>query len=70
MGDLIKALQILLKYANDDRWPTNCEHDQLYVGCGIELGMVSEEDLKELEELGFDWSDEEDGFVSYRFGSC
>lgn len=69
MKDLIKALQILLKYANDDRWPTNCEHDLLYVGCGIELEKVSEEDVVELDKLGFFWDDEYDGFISYRFGS-
>ena len=70
MKDLIKALQIFIKYANDDRCPTHCEHDQLYIGCGIELGKVSEEDIRELDELGFFWSDADDGFISYRFGSC
>ena len=35
MKDLIEALQILLKYANDDRDPTHCEHDQLYVGYSL-----------------------------------
>ena len=70
MKDLIKALQILLKYANDDRCPTNCEHDVLYIGCGIELEKVNEKDIKELDDLGFFWSDEDEGFISYRFGSC
>lgn len=70
MKDLIKALQILLKYANDDRNPTHCEHDQLYIGCGIELTEVTEVDIKELEELGFFWDEESDGFISFRFGSC
>lgn len=70
MDDLIKALQILKKYANDDRNPTNCSHDQLYVGCGIEIEKVSEQDIKELDSLGFFWSDEDYGFISFRFGSC
>jgi len=70
MKDLIQALTILLKYANEDRCPTHCEHDVLYVGCGITLEMVSEEDLKTLDDLGFIWGEEEEGFISFRFGSC
>lgn len=70
MKDLIKALQILLKYANDDSSPTHCEHDQMYIGCDIELDKVTKEDVKELCDLGFFWDDESDGFISYRFGSC
>ena len=70
MKDLIEALQILLKYANDDYAPTHCEHDQLYIGCDIEREKVSEEDIKKLDELGFFWTDESDGFMSFRFGSC
>ncbi|NDV63900.1 hypothetical protein [Bacteroides sp. 224] len=70
MENLIKALQILLKYGNPD-YPTHCEHDVLYVDISPEL--VSEEDKKELEELGFysgEDSDFEDGFYSYKYGSC
>ena len=70
MKDLIEALQILLKYANDDRNPTHCEHDQLYIGCGIELEKVTKEDIDKLDELGFFWSEESEGFISFRFGSC
>jgi len=70
MEDLIEALQIFLKYANEDYSPVNCSHDQLYVGCGINFEDVSEEDVKRLDELGFFWSDEDDGFISFRFGSC
>ena len=70
MKDLIKALQILLKYANDDYNPTHCEHGQMYIGCKIELETVSKADIKELDELGFFWDNEDDGFISFRFGSC
>jgi hypothetical protein len=70
MKDLINALTILLKYANDDRNPIHCEHDQLYIGCGITLDMVSKEDLEKLEELGIFWSESDDSFISFRFGSC
>ena len=69
MKDLIKALQILLKY-NNATYPIQCEHDTMifYV---IEPWKVSEDDLAELRELGVERSDEfEDAFISLRFGSC
>jgi hypothetical protein len=66
MEDLIKALQILLKYGNPD-YPTNCSHDELHVA--IDPSLVSEEDLATLDELGF-FPNEYDGFSSFKFGSC
>ena len=68
MEDLIKALQIFLKYGNPHN-PTNCSHDFLYVDIDPEL--VSKEDIGELDKLGF-FVDEEigEGFGSFRFGSC
>ncbi len=67
MEDLIKALQIFLKYGNPD-YPTHCEHDVLYVDINPE--KVSEEDLKKLDKLGFIPDEEYDaGFKSYQFGS-
>lgn len=69
MEDLIKALQILLKYGNP-RNPTNCSHDYFYVAIDPEL--VSKEDIKELDKLGF-FIDSEyggEGFGSFRYGSC
>lgn len=67
MEDLIKALQIFLKYGNP-KYPTNCSHDELYVDIAPE--KVSKEDLKTLDELGFFPSEDECGFSSYKFGSC
>lgn len=68
MEDLIKALQIFLKYGNP-RCPTNCSHDELFV-C-IDPQIVSSDDKKALDKLGFFVSEEgDDGFISYRFGSC
>jgi len=70
MRDLIEALQILLKYANDDRYPTCCEHGELYVYAGIGIDSVSADDIKRLEELGFFWYDVNYCFMSLKFGSC
>jgi len=69
MKDLIEALQIFLKYA-DEEWPTNCSHDELTI-MGVDKKDVSDADVDRLEELGFNWSDEDDGyFYSFKFGSA
>ena len=66
MNDLIEALQILAKYGNPVN-PTNCSHDELFVN--ISPSLVTEQDKERLEELSFSPSDD-DGFNSFRFGSC
>ncbi len=70
MEDLIKALQIFLKYGNP-RNPTHCEHDVLTI-VGIEPAQVSKEDKAELDRLGFFVGTEygEKAFHSYRYGSA
>ena len=70
MGDLVKALQIFLKYG-DSRRPCHCEHDILTI-CGEEYTKdnISEEDVVELDRLGFFWDEEEDAFQSFKFGSA
>ena len=65
MNDLIKALQIFLKYGNPDS-PTHCEHDELFVM--IDPDLVSAEDKRELKKLGF--SPNGESFKSYVFGSA
>ena len=60
MEDLIKALQILLKYENPT-FPTHCEHDVLNVN--IDADQVSEDDKKELDKLGFFVTDEDNTFI-------
>lgn len=68
VDDLIRALMILRKYGNP-AYPTHCEHDALYVQ--IDPDVVSEEDLAELEALGFIPSEEySQSFVSFRYGSA
>lgn len=70
MENLIKALQIFLKYGNPP-YPTHCEHDVMMI-CGIEPNAVSEEDKATLKELGFIVSEEfgDEAFISYRYGSA
>lgn len=67
MEDLIKALQIFLKYGNP-RYPTHCEHDELIVS--INPNLISEDDKMYLEKLSFRVREHEEYFYSNRFGSC
>lgn len=68
MKDLIEALTIFAKYKNEYA-PTHCEHDVLWV-VGISFEEVSEEDRAKLEALGFFWSDSDESWQSFRFGSA
>lgn len=71
MNDLIKALQIFLKYG-DPKYPTSCEHDSLTI-CGINPVDVSNEDKIELDRLGFFINNEhvdDEYFKSFKFGSA
>lgn len=70
MKDLIEALTILLKYANDTEFPIHCKHDKLFVYAGIKFEYVRTDDVVKLNDLDFIWSEEDDCFISYRFGSC
>ena len=65
MEDLIEVLQILKKYDNS-RYPTYCNNEALLVN--VDPDLVSDEDKARLEELSF--LETEDGFESFRFGSC
>ena len=67
MENLIKALQILLKYDNPD-YPTSCEHDILRIY--VDPKLVSNDDIDKLEDLGIDADDEHYCFYSYKYGSC
>ena len=66
MEDLIKALQIFLKYGNP-AYPTHCEHDELYVM--VDPSIVSEEDTALLATLSFE-PDHLGTFASRKFGSA
>ncbi len=70
MEKLIEALTIFLKYGNPS-WPTHCEHDTLWV-CydGDDKEKMSKEDLKKLNDLSFFFSEENDCFQSFKYGSA
>ena len=68
MENLIKALQIFLKYGNP-RYPTNCDHDVLYI-MEIHKEKMSDADIGELDSLGFFWSDDDECFISFYFGNA
>ena len=68
MKDLIEALTIFMKYQNLE-FPTHCEHDEFNV-VGIRQDEVSKEDKKRLKQLGFQYSESNESWLSYRFGSA
>lgn len=70
MEDLIKALTILNKYLEGYKkdYPTSCEHDVLYVQ--VDYTKISQEDLNELDELGFIPCEDLGNMMSYKYGSC
>lgn len=68
MDELIAALIIFRKYS-DKAYPTGCDHDILRVYVSPEL--VSEEDMKQLDEYGFHADREDlDCFYSFKYGSA
>ena len=68
MDDLLEALVILRKYT-DAKYPTQCEHDVLYVM--VDPDEVDPEDVAFLAKRGFEPDTTfEPCFASYRFGSC
>lgn len=64
---LIEAFQIFRRYGNPSS-PTFCQHDALYV-C-VAYSTVSDEDKARLDVLGFFENKEDDGFMSYEWGSA
>lgn len=67
MEDLIKARQIMLKHGDVDR-PTHCEHDELHV---YPNNMdFTDDEITQLDDLGFFPTDDGEGFMSFKFGSC
>lgn len=71
MKDLIESLQIFLKYTGDMDYPTHCEHDVMYCAHGFGPEVMSEEDVKRLDKLGWHWDgDDLECWLSFKFGSA
>jgi hypothetical protein len=66
-AELIEALTLLAKGADNEAYPTWCEHDFLHV-CA-EPSKFTAEEISRLDDLGF-WVDDEGGFCSSKFGSA
>jgi hypothetical protein len=64
---LIEALTIFRRYAPGQKWPTSCSHDEMAI---MGVGEVSAEDAARLDVLGFIFNDNEDYWLSFRFGSA
>ncbi len=75
MKELIEALQIFLKYTDQDPYcPTHCVHDILYIYPGdVRAADMDPADVARLDEIGFAPDDEfaeEGAWSSFRYGSC
>ena len=68
LSELIEALQIFLKYG-DAEWPTHCEHDEMWI-TNVDAEAITDEDRTRLEELGFDYDEDDESYKSYSFGSA
>jgi hypothetical protein len=72
LSSLIEALTIIRKY-NDPEFPTNCQHDVLFVE-GPSPSSMEWQDVDRLTQLGFVWpeqgGDYDGGWISFRFGNC
>lgn len=70
MEDFMKAMAIFQKYMKEEVYaPFNCSHDEMHFYGGFDPSDVSEEDITELDRLGW-FESEYEGFMSFRFGSC
>lgn len=72
MKDLIEVLLIFLRHCEDDPYtPTHCEHDTLFFCApSVEEAAYTDEEIARLDELGVVWSECEEAWMSYRFGSA
>lgn len=72
MDELILALQLMQsKMTSPVRNPSHCEHDEFRVYPNVPKENFTEAELAQLSEWGFDWDEEfDEGFMSFRFGSC
>ena len=53
LADILEGMQIIAKYAGDDQYCVQAEHDELF--CGSTDLPLTEEDKKRMKDLG--WMD-------------
>lgn len=68
MKELLRAFTILASYPQLN-YPTNCYDGTLRVFIDCQVDQVSEEHIKELEELGFYYDEGIECFESTKYGS-
>ena len=70
MKRLIEALQFILQFMKDPecKFPTACAHDVLYIW-GVDLPKMTAEDVKKLDDMGFNVGFEEERFIEECFGN-
>ena len=69
MKELIEALQFILPFMkNPDAYaPCQCAHDVLYIW-GVDLPKMTAEDVKKLNDMGFNPGFDEEVYIEECFG--
>lgn len=71
MNKLIESLTIFSKYFDADQdYPTHCEHDTLMLKVANNDKVISYEDRMRLGDLGWYYSESNECWCSFYFGSC
>jgi hypothetical protein len=71
MKNLIAALQLIYsKMGLEVEFPTQCGPDELRVYTDVDTSDFTKAELKQLDQWGFIWDEDEGGFVSSFYGSC
>lgn len=70
MENLIEALQFILQFMKrpDDYAPCQCAHDVLYIW-GVDFSKMNADDVKKLNDMGFNVGFEEERFIEECFGN-
>lgn len=70
MKKLIEALQFILQFMKnpDDYAPCQCAHDVFYIW-GVDFSKMTVDDVKKLDNMGFNVGFEEERFIEECFGN-
>jgi hypothetical protein len=64
LNQVIKGLEILVKYSGDGSHSICAEHDIIYAGPDVKEDL-RDEDRKALEELGWHWAEDADSWARF-----